>query len=58
VQRLDDVYLYNIDDLNTNVRHREGELVLCNRIIETQAGTLFEKLNSGKERLYEIGFQF
>jgi len=62
VQRLDNVYLYDIDDLNTiasdNLHHREQELALCNRLIEAQAIALMEKLNSGKQRMYDIGVQF
>jgi len=61
-QRIDNVYLYNIDDLNAivreNVRNRAEELALCNQIIETQAGALMEKLNSGKERMHEMGLRF
>lgn len=61
-QRLDNVYLYNIDDLNAivreNVRNRAEELALCDQIIETQAVALMEKLNSGKERPYEMGLRF
>jgi len=62
VQRLDNVYLYNIDDLEAivreNLRHREQDLARCNRIIETAAAALIAKFNSGKERLYEAGLQF
>jgi len=50
VQRLDNVYLYNIDNLeqivSANVHNREQDLALCNRIIETGAAALLEKLNS------------
>ena len=61
VHRVDNVYLYDIDDLNAivceNVRHREQELALCNRIIEDRAAALMEKLNSRKA-LNEAGLQF
>jgi glutamyl-tRNA reductase len=52
VQRLDNVCLYNIDDLKelvcANARNRQQELALCNRIIEAGAKALLEKLNSLK----------
>ncbi len=62
VQRLDNVYLYNIDDLEAivreNVRTREQDLALCQRIINVRATVLMERLDSGKERLREAGPQF
>ena len=61
VQRLDNVYLYNIDDLEAivreNVRSREQELAVCQQIIDTRAAALMEKLNLEKERLYDVGLQ-
>jgi glutamyl-tRNA reductase len=57
VQRLDNVYLYNIDDLKVvvceNENSRKQELALCNGIIGDRAVTLMEKLNRGQRRLYE-----
>src|SRR5262249_7923213 len=62
VQRVENVYLYGIDDLNAivcaTVLNREQDLALCNQIIEGGAGALMEKLNSRKERLFETELQF
>ena len=61
VQRLDGVYLYNIDDLESlvreNVRSREQELAACDQIVNTRAMALMTKLNLEKERLYGVGIQ-
>jgi glutamyl-tRNA reductase len=48
VQHLDNVYLYNIDHLETlvreNLRHREAELAHCREIIEEKTTALMSKL--------------
>jgi glutamyl-tRNA reductase len=61
VQKIDGVYLYNIDALEAivreNVRSREHELAACNQIVDTRAMALMTKLNLEKERLYDVGIQ-
>ena len=57
MQSLDNVYLYNIDNLEAivrdGIRSREQQLVDCHRIIDAQAAALIDKLNSENERRYD-----
>ena len=61
VQALENVYLYNIDDLEAivqaNVRSREQELAVCHEIIGRRVTQLMTKLDLEKERLYDLGLQ-
>jgi glutamyl-tRNA reductase len=62
VQRLDNVFLYNIDDLDEIVRehvhNREQDLAVCNRIIESEATKLLEKLSHREAQSHEPGIRF
>lgn len=57
VQSLANVYLYNIDDLETivraNVRHREQELALCRAILDRRAAALRAQLTDSPEARHD-----
>ena len=54
VEQLDNVYLYNIDHLQTivreNSRQREQELSKCNEIIARRAAALMVKIQPAPEK--------
>jgi glutamyl-tRNA reductase len=56
-QQLPNVYLYNVDHLETivreNVRHREQELARCRTIIAARTVALMAKLTPPPQRTYE-----
>lgn len=57
VQRLPNVYLYNIDHLESlvreNMKHREQELARCQVILQNRSAALLAKLAPVPERKYE-----
>lgn len=57
VQEIPNVYLYNIDDLETqvreNVRHREQDLAQCHAIVDERAAALMTKLATARENPYD-----
>lgn len=61
VQQLNDVYLYNIDHLESivreNVKLREQELVKCDSIIAERAEALMSKVAPRPERNYDVQIQ-
>jgi len=61
VQQLENVYLYNVDDLEVivreNVRSREQELARCNMIISERTEAVMTKVNPIRERIYDMDIQ-
>jgi glutamyl-tRNA reductase len=60
VQLLDNVYLYNIDDLQgiarQNVRQRQQELAACQHIIDGAVQSLWSRLSGSRASFPEISF--
>ncbi len=61
VQHLDNVYLYNIDNLETlvreNLKHREAEMARCHDIIERRTAALMAKLMPAQKEIYDVRIQ-
>jgi glutamyl-tRNA reductase len=61
VQQLNDVYLYNIDDLDAivreNVRMREQELAKCQAIVAERAAALIDKITPAPKKSYAVHIQ-
>lgn len=61
VQQVDNVYLYNVDDLEIlvreNVRLREQELSLCEAIIAERTEAVMAKVSPVPERTYDMDIQ-
>ena len=57
VTSLDNVHLYNIDDLEAmareGIRNREAELAACHQIIEAHLSALIQRLNAQGQRPYQ-----
>jgi len=57
VQELDNVYLYDVDDLEVivreNVRHREQELARCETIIADRSRAVLARIQPPREKIYD-----
>jgi glutamyl-tRNA reductase len=58
VQEIDNVYLYDVDDLEVivreNVKHREHEVARCEGIISERTDAVLAKVAPAPERIYEL----
>src|SRR6185312_3491039 len=61
VQQLNNVYLYNVDDLEVivreNMRSRQQELTRCETIIAERTGAVMAKVSPVPERTYDMDIQ-
>jgi glutamyl-tRNA reductase len=61
VQQLNNVYLYNVDDLEIivreNVRSREQELARCEAIIAERTDAVMAKVGPAPEKFYDLDVQ-
>jgi glutamyl-tRNA reductase len=59
VQQLNNVFLYDIDDLEAivreNTRHRESELAHCQTIIAERTAAVMAKIKPASGKIYEAG---
>ena len=57
VQEIDNVYLYDVDDLEVivreNVKHREQEMTRCKSIISKRTDAVLEKITPAREGFYQ-----
>jgi glutamyl-tRNA reductase len=57
VQEVDNVYLYDVDDLEVivreNVKHREQEVTRCQSIIAERTEAVLAKIAPARERIYD-----
>ena len=57
VQQINNVYLYDVDDLEVivreNVKHREQEVARCEDIITERTDAVLEKIAPARERIYD-----
>ena len=57
VQQINNVYLYDVDDLEVivreNVKHREQEVTRCDSIIAERAEAVLAKVAPARERIYD-----
>lgn len=57
VQEIDNVYLYDVDDLEVivreNVKHREHEVTRCESIITERTNAVLAKVAPARERIYD-----
>jgi glutamyl-tRNA reductase len=58
VQEIDNVYRYDVDDLEVivreNVKHREQEVTRCDKIIAERTDAVLARIEPARERIYDL----